>query len=65
MSSGGTPYPDISDILERKERGRKKLASLPFAEKIRILEAMREQFELIRRARPVPEDHEPSQNPRS
>lgn len=51
MSSVRSVYPDVSDILERKERGRSNLAALPFHEKIRILEAMRDRDETIRRAR--------------
>jgi hypothetical protein len=31
-------HPDISDILARKEEGRKKLAALSFAQKLEILE---------------------------
>lgn len=44
-------YPDISDILERKRRGREQLAGLSFAEKLEILEAMRERADAIRRMR--------------
>ncbi|OFW99410.1 MAG: hypothetical protein A3D94_16720 [Alphaproteobacteria bacterium RIFCSPHIGHO2_12_FULL_66_14] len=51
MSSRRAVYPDVSEILARKERGRRNLASLPFAEKIRILEAMRDRLELFRRLR--------------
>ena len=46
-------YPDISDILKRKARGRKQLAALSFGENIDILDAMRERVELIRRAREI------------
>ena len=52
-------YPDISDILARKERGRENLASLPLNEKLRILEAMRERLEPIRRAREARIDQKP------
>lgn len=51
MTSRRVAYPDISDVLARKERGREKLASLPLGEKIKILEAMRMRDEAIRRAR--------------
>ena len=51
MSARKASYPDVSDILARKERGRQKLAALSFGEKVRILEAMRERDEIIRRAR--------------
>lgn len=46
--SSRTAYPDISDILARKQRGREQLAALPFAEKLKILEAMRERASAIR-----------------
>ena len=53
MTSRKVAYPDVTDILARKERGRAKLASLPLGEKIRMLEAMRVRDETIRRAREV------------
>lgn len=37
-----TLYPDISDILARKERGRAELAKLSFEEKLEILDRLRE-----------------------
>ncbi len=37
-----TKYPDISDVLERKRRGRRQLADLTFAEKLAILDRLRE-----------------------
>jgi hypothetical protein len=46
-----TRYPDISDILRRKEQGRKDLAALSIEEKIERLERMRERAEVIRKAR--------------
>jgi hypothetical protein len=51
MTSQNAAYPDISDVLKRKKRGRERLAALSFSEKIRILEAMRERDAMIRRAR--------------
>jgi hypothetical protein len=51
MTSQNADYPDISDVLERKKRGRERLAALSFSEKIKILEAMRERDAMIRRAR--------------
>jgi hypothetical protein len=51
MTSRRAVYPDISDVLGRKQRGRERLAALSFSEKIRILEAMRERDEMIRKAR--------------
>ncbi len=44
-------YPDVSDILARKEEGRRELAARSFGEKIDILEAMRARVEPIRKAR--------------
>ncbi|MEQ1618491.1 MAG: hypothetical protein ABL883_09130 [Terricaulis sp.] len=37
-----TKYPDISDVLDRKRRGRRQLADLSFAEKLDILDRLRE-----------------------
>jgi hypothetical protein len=44
-------YPDISDILARKAEARRKRAGLSFAEKIKIIEAMRERAAPFRKAR--------------
>jgi hypothetical protein len=46
-------YPDISDILTHKAEGRRQLATLSFAEKLDILDALRERVEPIRCAREV------------
>lgn len=35
-------YPDITDVLNRKERGRLALARLSFAEKLDILDRLRD-----------------------
>ena len=35
-------YPDVSDILARKERGRRARALLTFVEKLEILDRLRE-----------------------
>jgi hypothetical protein len=48
MTSRSAVYPDI---LGRKQRGRERLASLSFSEKIRMLEAMRGRDEMIRKVR--------------
>jgi hypothetical protein len=54
-------YPDISDILARKARGRRERASLSFAEKLAILDKLRKEVAPIVRARqlrgPVAEEH--------
>jgi hypothetical protein len=44
-------YPDISDILARKAEARKDRAKLPFAEKIAVIERMRERDAPFRKAR--------------
>ena len=44
-------FPDISDILARKADARKERAKLSFAEKIRIVETMRERVAPFRKAR--------------
>ena len=44
-------YPDVSDILERKREGRRKLSKLTFGEKIARIEALRERLEPLKRAR--------------
>jgi hypothetical protein len=51
MTSRRAVYPDISDVLARKRRGRERLAALPFSTKIKLLEAMRARDETIRKAR--------------
>jgi len=44
-------YPDITDILARKARGRRERASLSFAEKLAILDKLREDVAPIVQAR--------------
>ena len=44
-------YPDTSDIFARKAEARKEKAKLSFAEKIAIIEAMRERDAPFRKAR--------------
>jgi hypothetical protein len=46
-----TDYPDISDVLARKAEARNERAKLSFAEKIAIVEAMRERAAPFRKAR--------------
>ena len=40
-------------IIESKRAVRRELAALPFAEKVRILERMRERDDFIKKFRPV------------
>jgi hypothetical protein len=51
MADGPKQYPDISDILARKERGRRQRAALTFAEKLDALDALRARLEPLVRAR--------------
>ncbi len=44
-------YPDITDILAEKARGRRERASLSFAEKLAILDKLREEVSPIIEAR--------------
>jgi hypothetical protein len=46
-------YPDLTDILARKASGRRQSASLSFAEKLDILDALRARVEPIVRAREI------------
>jgi hypothetical protein len=51
MSDVRSQYPDVSDILARKAEGRRARATLTFADKLAILDAMRERVAPIVRAR--------------
>ena len=44
-------YPDVSDILTRKEAGRRNLVRLSFGEKIALVEALRERLAPLKRVR--------------
>ena len=44
-------YPDISDILARKAKGREAAAKKSFAEKIAIVEALNERLAPLKKAR--------------
>jgi len=46
-------YPDISEILARKKSGRRQQAALSVAEKLVILDALKERVEPIIRAREI------------
>jgi hypothetical protein len=50
-SDSDTKYPDISDILARKAAGRRQRAAFSSAEKLDILDAMRERVAPIGEAR--------------
>ena len=51
MKDLNSPYADISDILARKESGRRQRAMLTFAEKLVILDSLRERIEPLVRGR--------------
>jgi hypothetical protein len=51
MSEKKAVYPDISDILRRKDAGRKEIASRTFGQKIAMVEAMRERLAPLKRLR--------------
>lgn len=44
-------YPDVSDILARKEEGRREINRRTFGEKIAMVEAMRERLAPLKRIR--------------
>lgn len=48
-----THYPDISDILAQKTSGRRRVAALSFAEKLAILDALKERIEPLVQARQI------------
>jgi len=48
-------FPDIRDILERKEAGRRRLAGLSFAEKVQRVERMRAAMAPLRALREAKE----------
>jgi hypothetical protein len=44
-------YPDISDLIERKEAGRREAARRSFAEKIAMVEALRDRVQPLKEMR--------------
>jgi hypothetical protein len=51
MKKRRSQYPDISDILAHKAAGRRQCAALSFAEKLAVLDALKERVEPIVQAR--------------
>ena len=51
MSDRRSHYPDMSGILARKAEGRRQRAGLSFAQKLDLLDALRERVAPIVRAR--------------
>jgi hypothetical protein len=46
-------YPDISKVIEKKEKHRRSLAALPFEEKIEMVFKLRERRKFIKSGRVV------------
>lgn len=53
MKRSQSEYPDISDLLALKASGRRQLAALSFAQKLSILDALKERIQPIVQARDV------------
>jgi hypothetical protein len=53
MKNLHSQYPDISDILAQKASGRRQRGALSFAEKLDILDALKERVEPIVQARKI------------
>jgi hypothetical protein len=53
METRPSQYPDISDILARKASGRRQRAALSFAEKLDILDSLKERIEPLVQARKI------------
>lgn len=51
MKDGHFQFPDISEILARKASGRRQQAALSFAEKLAILDSLKERVEPLVQAR--------------
>jgi hypothetical protein len=51
MKKRDSEYPNISDILARKAAGRRQRAALSFAEKLDILDSLKERVQPIIQAR--------------
>ena len=51
MKAPSKNYPDISDILARKEEGRREIAKRSFGEKLAMVEALRERLAPFKRLR--------------
>ena len=51
MATRRTQYPDNSEILARKAKGRKELARASFAQKLAVLELLKERVAPVVRGR--------------
>lgn len=52
-------YPDISEILKKKEKNRRHLATLPFEEKIEMVFKLRERRAFIKSGQVVNSSRKP------
>ena len=55
-------YPDVSEIIKKKERHRRSLAALPFEEKIEMVFKLRERRKFIKSGRAVTVPQKPKTN---
>lgn len=53
MKNWHSQYPDISDILAQKTSGRRERGALSFAEKLDILDSLKERVEPLVQARKI------------
>jgi hypothetical protein len=52
-------YPDMSDIIKKKEKHRRSLAALPFEEKIEMVFKLQERRKFIKSGRVVSSSKKP------
>ena len=52
-------YPDIGEIIEKKEKHRRTLAALPFERKIELVFKLRERREFIKSGRLASDSQKP------
>jgi len=65
MNDRNSQYPDISGILARKASGRRQRATLTFAEKLVVLDALRERVEPLVQARQMRREQQGHASPAS
>ena len=52
-------YPDVSEIIKKKEKHRRSLAALPFEEKIEMVFRLRERRKFVKSGRAVSNSQKP------
>ena len=52
-------YPDVSEIVKKKEKHRRSLAALPFEEKIEMVFRLRERRKFLKSGRAVSNSQKP------